>query len=451
MTLPEWGRPMTEQQVNDLGPAMADYLSGFGKFFYDHRSRAHLRTYCRGLLTDLPRKSVEPIALAAGTAVRSLQAFLTACQWDHAEVIAEARRRATLGLHTLPGGVTGTVGLVDETSALKKGEHTPGVQRQYLGCAGKTDNGIVTVHLGVARARYKALIDAELYLPKSWDDDRERCQAAGIPDEVVYRPKWQVALGQVRRAAAAGVAFDWLTFDEGYTSKPGLLAGLEADGQKYVGEAAVSLPCEGGRADEVAAASAAFASQKWRSVRVPKQTTKDASWRVKAARVRLWRDGGPTAGEYWLIVARSFRTGEVKYFVSNAPAEAGVPRLVRVAFTRWNVEHLFRVAKSEVGLTHYEGRKYDGLMRHMALCLVVMGFVSLHTQRLRGEKPGGDYGAGVPGAQRPLRRAAGPQARNPFDQAHVDAHPLSPDQEREGDTLTQTARTGCLKRPQHAL
>ena len=99
-----------------------------------------------------------------------------------------------------------------------------------------------------------------------------------------------------------------------------------------------------------------------------------------------------------LILARNRETGERKYFITNAPKAIGVRRVLAAAFARWNIEHLFRVAKSEVGLTHFEGRSYVSLMRHLALCLVVLAFVALHTVRLRGEKSGGDRGASVPGA-----------------------------------------------------
>ncbi|HET6576001.1 MAG TPA: transposase [Fimbriiglobus sp.] len=119
-------------------------------------------------------------------------------------------------LDNCPDDTLGTVGVIDETSCLKKGDQTPGVQRQYLGCVGKIDNGIVTVHLGVARGRFQALLDADVSVPRSWDEDRQRCRDAGIPDEVRYRPKWRIALDQLMRLDAHGISFDWLVFDEGY-------------------------------------------------------------------------------------------------------------------------------------------------------------------------------------------------------------------------------------------
>ena len=143
---------------------------------------------------------------------------------------------STLGTGGTSTGPAGTVGILDETSAVKKGDKTPGVQRQYLGCVGKVENGIVTVHLAVARGRFNALLDSDLYLPQSWDADRGRCRDADIPDDVRYRPKWQIGLDLVARARGDGWAFDWLTFDEGYGGKPGFLAGLDAASQRYVGE-----------------------------------------------------------------------------------------------------------------------------------------------------------------------------------------------------------------------
>ena len=143
-------------------------------------------------------------------------------------------------------------------------------------------------------------------------------------------------------------------------------------------------------------------------------------------RVRFRRDQRATAGEYWLAVARNRSTQEVKYFASNAGADVPLPRLLSVAFARWNVEHGFRLAKSEAGLTHYEGRSYSGLMRHLVLCLVVMGFVALHADGLRGGKPGGDGRAGVPGAERPLRRTARSPARSPKDRPPGRGHSVPP-------------------------
>lgn len=421
---------MTEEQVRAVGPAFARYLDGFASGF-DPRSVDHLRTYCRGLLSDLPRKSIEPIALAAGMAVRTLQEFIRDYTWDYAAVRDELHRRVAVHLGTVRDTL-GTVGVIDETSQVKKGTQTPGVQRQYLGCVGKVDNGVVTVHLGVTRGRFNTLIDTDLFLPESWDPDRDRCQAAAIPDDLGYRPKWELALDQVRRAVAHGVHLDWLTFDEGYGDKPGFLAGLEADGRVTVGEIPRDFPTADGPAERVVGSDRRFTGQRWRVVRVPHQTQADAGWEVRAARVRFRRDGQPTPTEYWLIVARSRTTSEVKYFASNAGPGVGVSRLVLVAFRRWTVEHAFRLAKTEAGLTHYEGRSYVGLMRHQVLCLMVVGFVASHADGLRGKKSGGHSRASVPGVERGVRGHCGSVAGHERDRPRGRGDPLPPSPEHGG-------------------
>jgi SRSO17 transposase len=187
---------MTDQQLTDLGSAFATYLGRYRDWFGQKRTAAHFDNYYRGLLSDLPRKSVEPIALACGTAVRTLHEFLVTTQWAHEPAREQLQRDLGRYLDDLPSDPLGPVGVIDETSSVKKGDQTPGVQRQYLGCVGKIDNGIVTVHVGVAKGRFQALLDADLYLPKSWDADRKRCRDAGIPDDVRYRSKWRIALDQ---------------------------------------------------------------------------------------------------------------------------------------------------------------------------------------------------------------------------------------------------------------
>jgi SRSO17 transposase len=205
------------------------------------------------------------------------------------------------------------------------------VQRQWCGEVGKKESCIVTVHLGVARGRYKTLVDADLFLPESWDQDRDRCRAARIPDGLHHRPKWQIALEQIDRARGHGITLDWLTFDEDYGKAPGFLAGLDARRLRYAGEVATSFRRftrrpqrgqAGRRADSLVRHSPAFGRQKARLFRLQRQTVGVQEWEVKAARVWLSWGGRPTDRQYWLIWARNRRTGAEKYFVSNAPARA---------------------------------------------------------------------------------------------------------------------------------
>jgi SRSO17 transposase len=409
---------MTSEQIEALGPAFADYLQQFLFCCGYTQTFDLLGLYCRGLLSDLGRKTCEPLALYAGVAVRTLQEFLKDHQWSYARARDVLQRHVGRELLDLPADDLGTLGIVDETGVRKKGSGTPGVQRQWCGEVGKQENCVVTVHLGVARGRYKTLVDADLFLPQDWDHDRPRCRRAGIPDDVCYRPKWEIALGQLDRAGGSGIALDWLTFDEGYGQCPEFLLGLEARRVRYVGEVPKSFACftrrprrgqAGHRADALVRHSPAFRRQRGRRFRLHHQAEGDAQWDAKAARVWVSGCGGRT---YWLVWARQRRTGEEKYFVSNAPPGTALGRLLRAGFGRWNVEHCFRVSKGEVGFRDFQGRSYVGLMRHLTLCLMTLTFAAGQAARLRGEKSGGDAGAGVRGAEPAVRGLAGGAARD---------------------------------------
>jgi SRSO17 transposase len=166
---------MTEQEIAGLGPAFAAYLGRYRDCFLQKRTAAHFDTYCRGLLSDLPRKSVEPIALEAATAVRTLQEFLVTARWDHERVRELLQRHLAEAVAALPADPLGTVGVIDETSCRKWGDQTPGVQRQYLGCVGTVDNGIVTVHVGVSQGRSQALLEARLQPEPPAENPLNRC------------------------------------------------------------------------------------------------------------------------------------------------------------------------------------------------------------------------------------------------------------------------------------
>jgi DDE superfamily endonuclease len=321
---------MTTDQVQTLGPAFTAFLQPFEPFFDTLKTVRHFRTYTRGLLSDLPRKTAEPIAVQAGTAPRNLQQFLKACLWDHAGLTDAVQRTVRAAVAELPADPVGTVGILDETSAVKKGTKTPGVQRQYLGCTGKVENGIVTVHLAVARGRFKALLDSGLYLPASWDADRDRCRAADIPDDLWYRPKWRIGLALLDRAGANGWRFDWLTFDEGYGGKPDFLRRLDLAGVRYVGEVPTTFSCRPGRGRAAISAEAVFSRpgvqrRAARSFRVTQQTGPAAVWQVKVVDVALGHDRRP---RHRLILARNRETGERKYFLTNAAKAVGVPRVL---------------------------------------------------------------------------------------------------------------------------
>jgi SRSO17 transposase len=432
---------MTPEQMIALGTAFVAYLRIFEDCVAYQPTVEHLHSYCRGLLSDLPRKSIEPIALACGTAVRSLQEFLRDHVWDHLRMRDQLQQRLSGQPACNVSDDLGTIGVIDETSVVKKGTKTPGVHRQYCGARGKIENCIVTVHLGIVRGLFKTLLDAALFLPRIWSEDRERCRDAKIPDDVVYRPKWRIALEQVARAIANGVQFDWLTFDEYYGGKPAFLEELDArPGMYYIGEIPRNFRClatrprgrkpkkgwKGKRADNLARFSSAWYRREWHGVSLARLTLANQEWEVRAGQVYLVRRGELSQRTYWLLVARNVATGEVKYFICNAPADTSVEKLLRVAFRRWHVEYTFRVAKSEIGFGHFEGRSYVALMRHLVLCLLVMGFVAEHTNRFRGEKSRDHDGASVPSAEPALQELAGASPRNTRSKAHGRSHRLSP-------------------------
>ena len=426
---------MTDQEIAGLGPAFARYLGRYRDCFLQKRTAGHFDNYCRGLLSDLPRKSVEPIALACGTAARTLQEFLVTADWGHEIAREKLQRRMAEVLDALPDDPLGTVGVIDETSCAKKGDRTPGVRRQYLGCLGKIDNGIVTVHVGVAKGSFQALLEADLFLPEVWDADRPRCRAAGIPDTVRYRPKWQIAYDQLVRLDARGVRFDWLVFDEGYGSKVPFLSALSLVGQHFVGEVPVSFSVRTGGRDEPRRADQvlrAHDAKPGRRFRLSRKTVGDAWWRATSVLVKA---GGC---EWTLVAAINESTAEVKYLVTNATA-APLSRVLAVAFRRATIEHSFRVAKSEAGLAHYEGRQWAGLVRHLILSLVVLGFVSEHTDRLRGEKPAGDDGAGVLGVEHAMCADVPPPAQEGGPAAGRARDPLPPTSEPTGHQVPQEA------------
>ncbi len=400
-------------RLRQFKPKLKKFLKRFAGCFPRKDTRAHLPTYISGQLSDIPEKSVEPIAINAGIAPRTLQEFLSQHHWDH-DLLRDQLPEVVGDEHAGPH----SIGLIEETSDVKKGDKTPGVQRQWCGSVGKKENCVVTVHLGYARDGLHCLLDGELYLPEGWSDDRERCREAGIPDEMTYRPKWKIALELYDRAIGHGLHFDWMTFDEGYGSKPDFLRGLEARHQVFVGEVPRSFtgwlkPPRGitrpfhkngrGRGRKVPRLASgspparrvedllgprAFADQAWRRWRVKDGEKGPMIWEVKHARFTPKDEDEMPGAAMHLVVARNvLDTEEVKFFVSNAPPETPVQKLLLVGFSRWRVERCFEDQKSEIGLDQYEGRRYQGLKRHLILSCVSYLFLSRMPEEFGGENP----------------------------------------------------------------
>jgi len=412
---------MDAQQIRKLRPKLRKFLKRFDDCFPRKDTRAHLPVYISGQLSDIPEKSVEPIALNAGVPVRTLQEFLSQHHWDQ-DLLRDRLQHIVRDEHSGPH----SIGIFDETSDVKKGDKTPGVQRQWCGCVGKTENCIVTVHLAYARDGFHCLLDGELFLPESWSDDRDRCRQAGIPDDMAYRPKWRIALELYDRSVGNGLRFDWLTFDEGYGGKPELLRELSARSQRFVAEVprnftgwvkpprVIDRPyhkhgrgrgrktprlASGGqpprRVDEMLGRDG-LRDQPWRRWRVKDGHKGPMVWEVKHLRFTAVGADGLPGESLHLVVARDVLNPEVlKFFVSNAPEGTPVAAMLLVAFSRWRVERCFEDQKGEIGLDQYEGRRYRGLRRHLMLSCVSYLFLSRMRAEFGGEKPGAD---GMPGA-----------------------------------------------------
>jgi SRSO17 transposase len=405
---------MDAQQIQSLQPALEAWAAGFEPCFKRAVTFDYFQFYLLGLMSDLKRKSVEPIALASGVAVRTLQEFLSMFAWDHARLEKMMLHRVA---DRCPRG--GGIGIIDATAHPKRGERTPGVHRQYCGESGKIDNCVVAQHLlftdDDATNPFSCVLASDLYLPQCWAQDRDRCRAAGVPDELAYRPKWRIALEQVEQAVAAGVKLNWLVFDEEYGRIPAFLFGLDRIGISGVGEvpanfrAYVKRPacisgwtCHAARpVKNLLTRSPAFTSQPWRRCTVKDTTRGKLLWEYKSARVHLSDSSHPnhnvylpTDRMYWLIVLRQPATGEIKYVISNAAEGASLEQLIRVLFSRWHVEKWFERAKQEAGLGAFEVRTYTSLIRHWLCVRAAMCFLAEQTQRLRGEKSAGHLRAG---------------------------------------------------------
>ena len=330
---------MDYEQIASFQPALAELLDNFRHCFKREKTFGYWQRYILGLMADSKRKSIEPIALSAGVAVRTLQEFLAFFKWDHQKV-EETMLRLIADEHNSEEAI----GILDATAHPKQGDQTPGVQRQWCGQTGKKDNCLIAQHLLYSDNHptnpFNCVIASDLYLPQSWDQYRQRCRRAHIPDEVTYRPKWRIGIEQIERVTGQGIRFDYITFDEEYGRVPEFWFELDRLGQRAIGEVpsnfygwskrphCKSLRPEHSakRVDSLTTYSPVFSKQKWQRLEIKDTTRGTAVWHVKSGRVHLTiskDENGisrPTDRQYWLIVAKNRKTKEVKYFVSNVPA-----------------------------------------------------------------------------------------------------------------------------------
>ena len=366
-----------------------------------------LGDYCNGLLLLLDRKSVEPLAAAVApdrvsAKHQSLLHFVAHSPWSDDRVLAKVRE---LVLPSLERRGPIKAWIVDDTGQPKKGKHSVGVARQYCGQLGKQDNCQVAVSLSLASETASLPIAYRLYLPKTWAHDAERRCKAGVPEEVAFKTKPEIALEQITAAHDAGVPRGVVLADAGYGNDTGFRDAVGALGLKYVmgvlgstslwapGQEPLAPKPKSGRGrpgtrlrrDEahqpVSAKDLAMSlkPQAWKTITWREGTNTPLSGRFAAVRVRpAHRDqklSKPRARE-WLLVEWPHGEDEpTKYWLSTLPANVKRADLVDRAKMRWRIERDYQDLKQEVGLGHYEGRGWRGFHHHATLCIAAYGFL----------------------------------------------------------------------------
>jgi SRSO17 transposase len=333
--------------------------------------RRHARALVQGLLSDLPRKNCWTIAEHAGDASPDgMQHLLARAVWDADGVRDDVR--ALLVEHL---GDLEAVLVVDETGDLKKGTHTVGVQRQYTGTAGKVDNAQVAVYLAYTTDAGHGVIDRELYLPQQWLADPQRCRGAGVPDQVGFATKPELARRMLERALEAGVPTGWVTADEVYGNSPALRGWLEGRQLPYVlaVKATEPLPPPSGPPTAAAWLAEQISPACWLRISAG-QGAKGRRW-YGWSRLPLATAGAPQGWGRWLLVRRSLRTGELAFYVCAGPAGLPLVALVRVAGARWRVEEVFQAGKGLCGLDQHQVRRWRSWYRWVTLAMLAYAFL----------------------------------------------------------------------------
>jgi SRSO17 transposase len=383
--------------------------------------KAPFSAYCRGLILPGERKSIEPMAARVrpeqvSAAHQALHHLVAKAAWSDEALLASVREQV------LPAFGLITAWIIDDTGFPKKGKHSVGVARQYCGQLGKQDNCQVAVSLSVANEQASLPVAYRLYLPESWAKDTERRGKAGVPEEVVFRTKPQIALEQIQAALLQGIAPGVVLADAGYGADMAFQKGLLGLDLAYVagilpntsvwpagtgplpakpwsgkGRPPTRLRREPGHEPVAAQALArSLPDETWEVVRWREGTRGTLASRFAARRVRPGHrdfDRSEPWPELWLLI--EWPEGEdepTKYWFSNLDATTSLAHLVGLAKLRWRIERDYQELKQELGLGHFEGRGWRGFHHHASLCIAAYGFLVLERARL---SPGGKTGSGL--------------------------------------------------------
>jgi SRSO17 transposase len=365
---------VTVAEVVDWAVGLDEVLERIGPRFARAEPRARAGVYLRGLLSAAERKNGWTLAEQAGDATPdAMQRLLNHAEWDADAVRDDLRDYVTEHL-----GDETAVLVIDETGFLKKGGKSAGVHRQYSGTAGRIENCQLGVFLAYAAPAGRTFIDRELYLPRAWIDDRARCMEAGIGPDVPFRTKPELALAMLARALDAGVPAGWVAGDELYGQNAALRLALEERGMSYVLAVPVNqytIAAVDGRIGQtrVDALSAAVPAGDWRRI--------SAGAGAKGARLYDWVRvpirPHSEHDRYWLLIRRRLSDGELAHYLCFAPPGTALAELVAVAGRRWAIEESFQTAKGEVGLDHYQVRRYDAWYRHITLACWAHAFLTV--------------------------------------------------------------------------
>ena len=359
---------------------MGELLGGVAGRFGRVELRRRASAFVVGLLADLPRKNCWTIAEHAGDASPDgMQHLLGRAVWDHDALRDDVRTDVVDRL-----GDVEAVLVVDETGDLKKGTTTVGVQRQYTGTAGRVENAQVAVYLVYAAPAGHALIDRELYVPRSWTADRDRCRAAGIPDQVAFATKPALATTMILRALDAGVPAGWVAGDEVYGANPYLRTALEARQVGYV----LAVACDhtvgaGGDAYRADVLAAQVPKRAWQCV--------SAGRGAKGHRLYDWAfirlDHPDPTGQSWLLLRRNQTTGELAFYRCYMPRPVPLATLVRVAGQRWRIEETFQTGKGLCGLDQHQVRRWRSWYRWTTLAMLAHAFLAVTAATHRSRHP----------------------------------------------------------------
>jgi len=360
------------------------FCARIGPRFGRAEPRSRVSRYVCGLVAGLDRRNGWTIAEHAGEiSPDGMQRLLRKADWD-----VDGARDDLRDLVVERLGDPDAVVVIDETGFLKKGNRSAGVQRQYSGTAGRTENCQIGVFAAYVSTIGHALIDRQLYLPKSWIEDRARCRAAGVPDEVDFLTKPRMAMAMLQRVIDAGVPFGWVTADEVYGQAKFLRVWLEQRRICYV----LATRCD----DDVPGRDwlssvrmgelADLPARKWK--RISCGAGAHGQRRYDWARIPVrpvWENGYG----HWILARRSIADPtEIAYYVCYAPARTTLKQLARIAGRRWPVEECFQQAKNETGLDQYQVRDWRAWYAHITLSMAAHALLAIARALAAKGEPG---------------------------------------------------------------